>query len=43
LYVRRPFKKVMLVGCSYAGGLVGWFAEKNSKWVEDLNGQRKPY
>jgi len=30
LYKKRPFKKVLLIGCSYAGGLSGWFAEKYS-------------
>ena len=30
LYAEKPFTKVVLTGCSYAGGLVGWFAERHS-------------
>ena len=29
LYERHPFKKVLVIGCSYAGGLAGWFTENN--------------
>lgn len=29
-YKAKPFKKVVLVGCSYAGALVGWYAEQNA-------------
>jgi len=29
MYKKHHFKKVVLLGCSYAGGLVGWFAENN--------------
>jgi predicted alpha/beta-fold hydrolase len=29
LHERRPFKKVLVIGCSYAGGLAGWFTENN--------------
>lgn len=29
LHDRRPFKKVVVIGCSYAGGLAGWFTENN--------------
>lgn len=31
MYEEKPFKKVVLTGCSYAGGLVGWFAERYSQ------------
>jgi predicted alpha/beta-fold hydrolase len=30
-YKKKPFKKVVLNGCSYAGGLVGWYAEENAR------------
>lgn len=30
LYEKSPFKKVLLIGCSYAGGLSGWYAENYS-------------
>ena len=33
----------MLVGCSYAGGLVGWYAENNSQWFNDYQGIKRNY
>ncbi len=30
MYAEKPFKKVVLTGCSYAGAVVAWFAEKHS-------------
>ena len=29
IHSRRPFKKVLVIGCSYAGGLAGWFTENH--------------
>ena len=29
MYKKHQFQKVVLLGCSYAGGLVGWYAENN--------------
>lgn len=43
MYRYHSFKKVMLVGCSYAGGLVGWFSENNSKWIDDHSGIHRNY
>lgn len=37
-YKIHPFKKVVLIGCSYAGALVGWFAENESDF---MNGQKE--
>lgn len=36
MYAEKPFKKVVLTGCSYAGAVVAWFAEKHSQ--KQLNG-----
>lgn len=42
-YSIRPFKKVVLVGCSYAGALVGWFAENESQFMQNNKQEPLPF
>ena len=39
----HPFKKVVLVGCSYAGALVGWFAENESQYMNSFKQEPLPF
>jgi len=42
-YQQHPFKKVVLVGCSYAGALVGWFAENESQFMNSMKPEPLPF